>query len=122
MPALKTRAATLAELAQQAYFLVKARPFQLETKLAKQLDETACARLNRLFTRLVETDAWNDASLASLLKQFAESESVGFGKIGQPLRAVLTGGAPAPDLALVMAVLGRDEVLGRIKDQLPPGI
>ncbi|WP_417476001.1 glutamate--tRNA ligase [Maricaulis sp.] len=122
MPALKTRAATLAELAQQAYFLVKARPFQLETKLAKQLDETACARLNRLFTRLVETDAWNDASLASLLKQFAESESVGFGKIGQPLRAVLTGGAPAPDLALVMAVLGRDEVLGRIKDQLSPGI
>jgi len=120
MPALKTRAATLAELAQQAYFLVKARPFQLEGKLAKQLDETTCARLNRLFTRLVETVVWNDATLASLLKQFAESENVGFGKIGQPLRAVLTGGAPAPDLALVMTFLGRDEVLDRIKDQLSP--
>tara|TARA_R110002073_G_scaffold4805_5_gene30626 strand:- start:1057 stop:2511 length:1455 start_codon:yes stop_codon:yes gene_type:complete len=120
MPALKTRAATLAELAQQAYFLVKARPFQLEGKLAKQLDETACARLNRLFTRLVETVVWNDETLASLLKQFAESENVGFGKIGQPLRAVLTGGAPAPDLALVMTFLGRDEVLDRIKDQLSP--
>lgn len=120
MPVLKTRAATLEELAQQAYFLVKARPFQLEGKLSKLLGEETRARLNRLFMRLVETGAWNDTILASELKQFAESESVGFGKIGQPLRAVLTGGAPAPDLALVMAFLGRDEVLDRIKEQLSP--
>ena len=121
MPALKSRASTLEQLAQQAYFLVKARPFQLEGKLSKLLDDEARARLNRLFMRLVETDAWTEEALASVLKQFAESESVGFGKVGQPLRAVLTGGAPAPDLALVMVFLGRDEALDRIKDQLSPG-
>lgn len=122
MPVLKTRAATLAELAQQAYFLVRARPFVLDDKLLRVLNSEARERLNRLFTRLGETDAWNEETLGSVLKQFAESENVGFGKIGQPLRAVLTGGAPAPDLALVMAFLGRDEVLDRIKDQLSPRI
>ncbi|WP_417483381.1 glutamate--tRNA ligase [Maricaulis sp.] len=120
MPVLKTRAATLEALAEQAYFLVKARPFLLEGKLAKALNEDALERLNRLFTRLVETDAWTEETLTGVLKQFAESENVGFGKVGQPLRAVLTGGAPAPDLALVMAFLGRDEVLDRIKDQISP--
>jgi glutamyl-tRNA synthetase len=122
MPVLKMRAATLAELAQQAYFLVRARPFVLDDKLLRVLNSEARERLNRLFTRLGETDAWNEETLGSVLKQFAESENVGFGKIGQPLRAVLTGGAPAPDLALVMAFLGRDEVLDRIKDQLSPRI
>jgi glutamyl-tRNA synthetase len=120
MPVLKTRAATLEELARQAYFLVKARPFALEGKLAKLLDEDARARLNRLFTRLVETDVWTDVELARVLKEFAEAEQVGFGKIGQPLRAALTGGEPAPDLALVMAFIGRDETLDRIKDQMSP--
>jgi glutamyl-tRNA synthetase len=31
---------------------------------------------------------------------------------------VLTGGAPAPDLAATLAALGRDEALGRLHDAL----
>ena len=38
------------------------------------------------------------------------------GKIGPVLRAVLTGGAPAPDIALVLALLGRNEAFARIRD------
>jgi glutamyl-tRNA synthetase len=39
------------------------------------------------------------------------------GQIGPALRAVLTGGAPSPDLAFVLYALGRAEVLARIEDQ-----
>lgn len=118
MPVLKTRAATLEELAAQAYFLLKARPFTLEGKTAKALDETARQRLYRLFTRLSDMDAWTEDALGAELKAFAEAEGVGFGKVGQPLRAALTAGAPAPDLAHVMVFLGRDETLDRIEDQM----
>lgn len=118
MPVLKTRAATLEELARQSYFLLKPRPFHLEGKAAKPLDDEARQRLYRLFTRLSDLDSWTDEALAAELKNFAEAEEVGFGKVGQPLRAALTGGAPAPDLSLVMAFLGRDEALDRIKDQM----
>lgn len=121
MPVLKTRAATLEELAGQSYFLLKPRPFRIEGKAAKPLkDDEARARLYRLFTHLGDLDAWTDGALSDALKEFAEAEQVGFGKIGQPLRAALTGGAPAPDLALVMTFLGRDEALARIKDQMTP--
>ncbi|GLK52348.1 MAG: glutamate--tRNA ligase [Oceanicaulis sp.] len=118
MPVLKTRAATLEELARQSYFLLRPRPFRLEGKAAKPLDDEARQRLYRLFTRLSDLDGWTDEALAAELKNFAEAEEVGFGKVGQPLRAALTGGAPAPDLSLVMAFLGRGEALDRIKDQM----
>ena len=118
MPVLKPRAATLAELAQQSYFLLKTRPFHLEGKAAKPLNDEARQRLYRLFTRLTDISGWTEETLAEELKQFAETEEVGFGKVGQPLRAALTGGAPAPDLAQVMAFLGREETLDRIKDQM----
>jgi len=118
MPVLKTRAATLEELARQAYFLLKARPFCLEGKAAKPLNDEARQRLYRLFTRLGDLAAWTEDALATELKNFAEAEEVGFGKVGQPLRAALTGGAPAPDLSLVMAFLGREETLDRIEDQM----
>tara|TARA_R110000823_G_scaffold234439_1_gene360657 strand:+ start:59 stop:199 length:141 start_codon:yes stop_codon:yes gene_type:complete len=39
------------------------------------------------------------------------------GQVGQPLRAALTGGLPAPDIAPVLEWLGKDEALGRIEDQ-----
>jgi len=121
MPVLKTRASTLEELARQSYFLLRTRPFQLEGKAAKPLkDDEARARLYRLFTHLGDLSVWTDEELSEALKTFAEAEEVGFGKIGQPLRAALTGGAPAPDLALVMTFIGRDETLARIKDQMTP--
>ncbi|WP_323761299.1 glutamate--tRNA ligase [Maricaulis sp.] len=121
MPVLKTRASTLEELATQSYFLLRKRPFTLEGKAAKPLkDDEARQRLYRLFTHLGDVSEWNETTLAGSLKEFAEAEEVGFGKIGQPLRAALTGGAPAPDLALVMTFIGRDETLDRIKDQMTP--
>ena len=93
----------------------------LEGKAAKPLkDDESRERLYRLFTHLGDVDTWTEAALSDALKEFAETEEVGFGKVGQPLRAALTGGAPAPDLALVMTFIGRDETLGRIQDQMTP--
>ena len=80
MPVLKTRAATLEELARQSYFLLRPRPFRLEGKAAKPLDDEARQRLYRLFTRLSDLDGWTDEALAAELKNFAEAEEVGFGK------------------------------------------
>ena len=120
MPALKTRASSLADLADQAYFLYAERPFRIEGKTAKALDDDARIRLGRLAARLGALSDWSDAALAAALKDFAEAEQVGFGKIGQPLRAALTGGAPAPDLSAVMEFLGKEESLSRIKEQCLP--
>lgn len=121
MPVLKTRASTLIELTEQAYFLYRPTPIVLEGKAAKPLNDEARARLARLVPLCNELDSWTETNLADLLSKFAEKEGVGFGKIGQPLRAALTGGAPAPDLSAVMVFLGKTESLERMNEQAATG-
>jgi len=118
MPVLKERAKTLAELEDQVYFLMRPRPIVLEGKPAKALKGDAPERLARLRDALAEQEAWTEEELGARLQRFAEEEEVGFGKVGMPLRAALTGGAPAPDMSLVLAVLGREETLARLDDQI----
>ncbi|WP_233205276.1 glutamate--tRNA ligase [Alkalicaulis satelles] len=116
MDMLKERASTLAELEDQVYFMLRLRPLAIEGKAAKALDEEALARLARLRSALDGAKDWSEPALGAQLKAFAEAEGVGFGKVGPPLRAALTAGAPAPDMGFVLAVLGREEVLARLDD------
>lgn len=116
MRVLKERASTLAALEDQVYFLIQSRPIEITGKTAKALTDDARNRLSRLRSVLAEQAEWTQDSLDAALKAFAEAEEVGFGKVGQPLRAALTGGAPAPDMSFVLAVLGREEVLSRLDD------
>lgn len=116
MPVLKERAKTLKELEDQVAFLLTPRPFKLEGKAAKPLQGDGLERLARLRDRLAEHDDWSDEALSVVLQDFAASEGVGFGKVGQPLRAALTGGKPAPDMSFVLQVLGQQETLDRLGD------
>jgi glutamyl-tRNA synthetase len=115
---LKTRAKTLLELADQAEFLTARRPIAIDAKAAALLSEETLARLSRLAEVLAASASWSDPDLELLIKAFAHAEGVGLGRIGPPLRAVLTGGRPSPDLSKTLAALGRGESLGRINDAL----
>lgn len=118
MPFVKDRARTIVELADQTEFVLRRRPLPLDEKAQKQLTEEALDRLERLRTRLSLFRSWDVFALEAELKVFAEEEQVGFGKIGPPLRAALTAGAPSPDIARILAALGREESLGRLEDAL----
>jgi glutamyl-tRNA synthetase len=118
VPVLKLRAKTMVELADQAHFLIKRRPVALDAAAQKAMKDGVAERLGRLLPHLEAVAAWEEATLAQTLKDFAAAEGVGMGQIGPGLRAVLTGGAPAPDLGQTLTLLGRDESLGRIADGL----
>jgi glutamyl-tRNA synthetase len=118
IPLVREGAKTLLDLADLTAFVLKKRPFALDEKTLKLLDAETRGRLGRLAERLgVETD-WTAAPLGKVLQTFAESEGVGLGKFGPALRGVLSGGAPAPDLASAFEALGREESFGRIADAL----
>jgi len=71
-----------------------------------------------LLLKGVKQGAWDAPNILGQFNQYIAAQDIGFGKIGAPLRACLTGGAPSPDLSLVLDLLGRDEALGRIEDCL----
>ncbi|MGH6979120.1 MAG: glutamate--tRNA ligase [Brevundimonas sp.] len=118
MPFVKDRAKTIVELATQTEFVLKARPLALDEKTRGLLTGEGGERISRLRERLRLFQSWDVFALEAELKAFAEEEGVGFGKIGPSMRGALTGGSVSPDIARILAALGRDEGLGRLDDAL----
>ena len=118
LPSLKERAKTLKELIDGVGYLLASRPLQMDDKAAKLLDADARSALAKLLAKFEAINDWQVQPLEAAVRDFAEESGVKLGKIAQPLRAVLTGKAVSPPVFDVMTVLGRDEALARIRDQL----
>lgn len=118
MPGLKERAKTLVELADSATFLFTERPLALDEKAASILDADARALLGELLPKFEAAADWNAETLEGIVRDHAEKAELKLGKIAQPLRAALTGRATSPGVFDVLAVLGKDESIGRIGDQI----
>ena len=118
LPALKERAKTLAELVGQALFIVAERPLNLDDKARKLMDAEAKAILAALVPRLKDVQDWNPSTLEALVRGYAEETDTKLGKVAQPLRSALTGRTVSPPVFDVMAVLGREEALARLCEQI----
>ena len=118
IPFVRDGVKTTLELADAVIFSLKSRPLELPSKALEQLTDETRARLTRLRLALAQVTDWSVPGLEVAVRAFAEADGVGIGKFGAPLRSVLSGGSPAPDLAGSMTALGRDESLGRIDDAL----
>jgi glutamyl-tRNA synthetase len=117
MPGLKERAKTLRELLDGAGFLFAERPLKLDDKAAALLDAEARQRLGAMLPRLEAAARWQAPELEEIVRGYAEEAGAKLGKVAQPLRAALTGKTVSPPVFDVMAVLGREEALARIRDQ-----
>ncbi|MEE4211606.1 MAG: glutamate--tRNA ligase, partial [Parvularcula sp.] len=116
-PQLKARMQLLSDLPNAAAYLLASRPFDLTGKAGKPLrKEGVSDLLSSLHERLAQTEDWSAITLEALLQSFAEERGIGFGQVGPPLRAVLTGGHPAPSLGETLEALGREEALSRINE------
>lgn len=118
MPGLKDRAKTLVELADGSKFIFAARPLDLDEKAASLLNDEGRAVLKSVLPDLEAAGEWTVESLDAVVRTHAEKTGLKLGKIAQPLRAALTGRATSPGVFDVLFVLGREESLGRIRDQI----
>lgn len=114
LPSLKERGSTLPELAEACRFLWTSNRDNLNKKARKALSGDKLSRLAELRQSIANVTEWSDTALQQALESYCSANDLSFGQVGPPIRAALTGGLPAPDLAPVMAWLGRDETLARI--------
>jgi len=117
MPGLKARAKTLVELAENARFYVERRPISRDAKATALLTPDARKLLSQLTPNL-GASAWDAVALEETVRKQAESMGQKLGALAQPLRAALSGSTTSPPIFEVMAVLGRDETLGRLTDAI----
>jgi len=59
-------------------------------------------------------DAFIPEAIETAVKEFAESQEVGMGKLAQPLRVAVTGAGVSPPLGQTLAILGKESVMARI--------
>ena len=115
MDGVKQRSRTLVELADNLRFYAVRGPVALDAKAAALLTAENKAVLAALAPVLEALSDWSEAAIEAAVKAFAEARSIKLGSVAQPLRAALTGGTVSPGIFEVLAVLGREDSLSRIK-------
>jgi glutamyl-tRNA synthetase len=120
MPELKARAHDLNQLAAGARFLFAERPLAMDEAAAALLTPEARGLLGSAHRALAALAQWDAASVEAAIREVADGAGAKLGKLAQPLRAALTGQTTSPGIFDVLALLGRDESLARIADQMEP--
>ncbi|THD46170.1 MAG: glutamate--tRNA ligase [Bradyrhizobium sp.] len=117
LPGLKERAKTLVELVDGAAFLFAERPLPMDAKASEILANGGRQHVQALLAPLAALTDWSSAATEAAVRVYAEAQGAKLGAIAQPLRAALTGRSTSPGIFDVLAVLGREESLGRLEDQ-----
>jgi len=122
MPGLKPRAKTLVDLADRAAFYAAARPIAIDAEAEPLLGGAVRRALDDLTGRLRDLREWSAPALEAEARAFVAErcELADLAALAQPLRVALTGSTTSPPVFEVMAVLGREETLGRLADVLDP--
>jgi len=109
--AQRERAKTLKEMAQGSLFFF--RDFgEYEPKAAKKnLGRDSLPVLEALGVALGAVADWKAGPVHEALNAVATRLGVGLGKVAQPLRVAVTGGAVSPPIDLTLALLGRERVM-----------
>jgi glutamyl-tRNA synthetase len=121
---LSVRATTLVAMAEQARFYFEPPAEYDPTAAGKLFTAAARPRLERLLRRLETLEPWDEATLEGAGRQLAGELGAKLVDLAQPVRLALTGRTASPPVFAVMADLGRDETLRRLRramDRLPGG-
>ena len=118
LPELQPRAKTVLELIDLAQFIYASRPLPIEEKAAALLTTESRATLGEMATMLRDLADWSVPAIDEAMRALAETKGLKLGKLAQPLRAALTGRTVSPGIFEVMVLIGREESLARLNDQV----
>ncbi|MGV6815213.1 MAG: glutamate--tRNA ligase, partial [Phycisphaerales bacterium] len=118
-PAVKTRCKTLADGRNIVGFALLAdEAIQYDGKAVHKAlikGEKKGLELLTGFRSVIEAmDTFTPEAIEAAVKDYAESQEVGMGKLAQPLRVAVTGAAVSPPLGQTLAILGKESVVRRI--------
>ncbi|MET3897125.1 glutamyl-tRNA synthetase [Devosia sp. UYZn731] len=118
LPELQPRAKTILELIDLAQFIYASRPLPIDSAASALLTPDARSVLGDVRDLLIGLNDWSVEAIDAAMRTLAEAKGLKLGKLAQPLRAALTGRTVSPGIFEVMVLIGRDESLARLGDQI----
>ena len=113
---LKSRARTLNELADDAMLFYG--PVQPAPELLREHLTGAGRDAVAAFARQAGDVAWDRASIAALIKRVLAEQNLKMPQLAVPLRVAVTGRTQTPSVDAVLALIGKEPVLERLRSAL----
>jgi glutamyl-tRNA synthetase len=116
IPPLRERSETLLDLVHGAIPYL-AEPMTMdEEAAAKHLTPAIAPSLKEFVDQVEAGEDFSKEALERILHGIIEGQGLKMGKVAQPLRVALTGRTVSPGIYEVMALLGKERSLTRIRD------
>jgi len=97
-----------------SYFFEDPREFD-ENLIKKHIKEETYQNLESLLNILVDLHEWNSNNINESIEKIISDLSIGFGKIGLPLRLALTSTVNSPSIDIVCEILGKETTIRRLE-------
>ena len=102
------------EMAEASLFFFRDPQAYDEKAAAKHLTGETAPLLVALRDRLTALDEWRAPALHAAVSSVASERAVALGKVAQPLRVAVSGGAVSPPIDVTLEILGPEVTLARI--------
>jgi len=99
------------------YFFVAPKEYN-EKAAKKQWKEDTADIMNELIVALKTIEDFSSENTESVVKAWISDKELSFGKVMPPLRLFLVGDMKGPHIFDIMAMIGKDESISRIKKAL----
>ncbi len=113
---LKERVSTVEELADAAVYFYRRLEPSAELRQAHYAGAAKPALL--ALRKQLETVEWRREAIAAALKAVLAEHQLKMPKIAMPLRVMVTGEPQSPSIDATLELIGRDEVLARLEQEL----
>lgn len=112
---MKERATFVKDIYENGRFFFEAPTSYDEKASKKAWSETTSETMSLLLEKLNSIN-FDSETLKNEIHHFAEEQSLGMGKVMMPLRLALVGELKGPDVPDILAILGKEESISRIKN------
>lgn len=114
---VKERAFLLTDFYELMHYFYQS-PEQLDEKATKKWNEQTATVFGDLIDLLNAKDISDSSEYEQTIKEWIKEKELPMGKVLQPLRVAMVGSMQGPDLFHIMSLIGKEEVIKRIKKAL----
>jgi glutamyl-tRNA synthetase len=115
VPLVRERATTFVEAADRLDFVFRDPPTFDEAAVKKLLVPASAPHLIALAAIVEKADPWGAPALERAIEAWVSGAGLAMKDVAQPARVALTGRSASPGLFDVIAVLGRERAVARLK-------
>lgn len=108
------RVKTIADMAEQSLYFYQPVTSYDDKAVKKNFKEGTAEVLEKLLDKYQALETWQQEPIHEVILSTAEELDLKLGKVAQPLRIAVTGGAVSPALDQTLLLLGRERVVERL--------